>query len=398
MSVNNQIKSTVIIMLLSLAASTAPAAFTSIHVFGDSLSTAKVNSPVGPDYYGDRWSNGRVWVEVLAQRLGLPFNLAANTNSYWGNTSSDLIGEVSRFIPPAKASDALVVIWVNNADLYFPATAPTPTLTNFDAVISLAQINHYKAITNLYAKGIRNLVMPNVVDISTVPGFNTYTAYTNLFHLASMNYNAKFYATLDRAKANCPGLKIYVPDFYVLLADLLTQPNIYGLTNAKKNGLSIDALGGLSRASLTSEPATSYIFWDKTDPSAKVHSIMASVAQQTISPVQIGLAQLGDYNRIDMINVPVGMSGFLENSTNLATAWTVVTNFNSPAPTQSIFVVAPPLPADFGAGGSDGGGWTGGPPTPGTGTGTTTGTNSIPFNNVAAQLYRLRFPYNWTWP
>ena len=74
----------------------AQAAFTSFYVFGDSLSAASTNVPVGPYYYGDRWSNGRVWVEVLAQREGLTFYPSNNT-SYFGNTSSDLVGEVNSF-------------------------------------------------------------------------------------------------------------------------------------------------------------------------------------------------------------------------------------------------------------------------------------------------------------
>ncbi len=352
-----------VLMLFGLGLLSTRAAYTSFHVFGDSLSTAKVNSPVGPDYYGDRWSNGRVWVEVLAQRLGLPFNLAANTNSFWGNTSSDLIGEVSRFAPPANASNALVVIWVNNADLYFPATAPTPTLTNFDAVISLAQTNHYRAITNLYAKGIRTLVMPNAVDISTIPGFNTYTNFTNLFHLASTNYNAKFYGTIDRAKTNCPGLKIYVPDFYALLTDLLAQPNIYGVTNAKKNGLSIDAIAdpALSNKSLTG-PGTNYIFWDYADPSAKVHNWMASLAQQLILPVVISqITAFTSSNRLDLANVPVGLTNgcLVLGSPNLLVGnWTTNLVFTSTNTSQSVFVPASGLQA----------------------------------------FYRLSFPVTWTWP
>src|SRR5208337_2121650 len=127
--------------LLGLTTFTARATFTSFYVFGDSLSAASNNSPIGPLYYGDHWSNGRVWVEVLAQRQGLPFYFSNNI-SYFGNTSTDLVTEVSRFMPPASASNALVVIWVNNADLYIPATASPPTLAAFNAAINQSQINH----------------------------------------------------------------------------------------------------------------------------------------------------------------------------------------------------------------------------------------------------------------
>jgi phospholipase/lecithinase/hemolysin len=336
-------------------------------------------------------------VEALAQLQGLAFKPSNNISDF-GNTSSYLVGEVNNFQPPQDASHALVVIWVNNADMYYPATENGPSLAKFNTVIDQAQANHYKAITNLYAKGIRTLVMPNVVDISTVPGFNKNPANQSLFHQASLNYNTAFYATLNRARANCPGLTIYVPDFFALLNNLLAQPASYGVNNALLNGVSIDALEALVNPSLTNGPATSYIFWDVQDPTAKVHYIMANVAQQLISPVQIGkLATLGDNNRLDLVNVPVGLNGVVEGCTNLAQAnWTVVTNFNSIATAQSIFVVAPPLPADFGLG-LTGGGGSGGPPTPGGGTvGTVTSTNVGPTS--VAQIYRLHFPVAWQWP
>jgi phospholipase/lecithinase/hemolysin len=348
------------ILLSGFLTFTAQAAFTSFHVFGDTLSAATTNSPIGPQYYGDRWSNGRVWVEVLAQRQGLTFNLAANTNAYFGNTSSNLFAETTAYTPPADASNALVVVWVNNADLYYPALDSPPTIGRFTNVINVAITNQYRAITNLYAKGIRTLIMPNVVDISTVPQFNTYTAYTNLFHQMSTNYNAAFYAMLGKARTNYPSLNIIIPDFYSLLTNLLAQAANYGVTNALKNGLSIDALTELMTPSLTNGPGTNYIFWHPFNPTAKVHGLMASIAQQLISPVQISqLIPLAGSNRLDMVNIPIGLSGSVIVSTNLAqTNWTGVQNISSTNATQTVFL-----------------------------------TNSGPL-----QFYRLRFPYAWSWP
>ena len=338
----------------------AHAAFTSFRVFGDTLSAATVNSPVGPDFYGDRWSNGRVWVEVLAQQAGLAFSLAGNTNAYFGNTSSNLFAETSAYIPPADASNALVVVWVNNADLYYPAGESPPTLAHFTNVINVALTNQYRAITNLYGKGIRTLLMPNVVDISTIPQFNTDHTYTNLFHQVSTNYNASFSAMLNKARTNYPSLNLVSPDFYSLLGNMLTQPAAYGVTNALQNGLSIDAYSTLSPLSLTNGPGTNYIFWHPFNPTAKVHSIMASIAQQLVSPVQMtNIVAFTGSNRLDVLNMPVGLNGFVDGVTNLAlTSWTSQKSFNSTNTTQSVFVT------------SAGPQW----------------------------FYRLRFPYAWTWP
>jgi phospholipase/lecithinase/hemolysin len=351
------------VLLFGSAVFPAQAAFTSFYVFGDSLSTTASNSAAGSLYYGQRYSNGRVWVEVLAQRQGLTFNPAKNTNSFFGNTSSNLFAETGAYTPPGDASNALVVIWVNNADLYYPALDPTPTLAKFTNAINLALTNQYKAITNLYAKGIRTLVMPNVVDISTIPQFNTYASQTNLFHQASTNYNVAFYATLDRARTNCPGLAIFIPDFFSLLTNLIAHPANYGVTNALGNGLSIDALHAQNfgfPVANTNGYGTNYIFWDKTDPTAMVHMWMGNLAQQLISPAQISnITALNGSNQLDLANVPIGQNGLVLGRTNLILGnWTTNVSFISSNATQSVFVT-PSGPQWF---------------------------------------YRLSFPYSWTWP
>jgi phospholipase/lecithinase/hemolysin len=385
--------------LISIQAATQ-AAFTSFFVFGDGLSNTATNSGAGQYYYGKRYTNGRTWVEVLAQMQGLPFDPLKNVNSFFGNTSSNLPAQVAAFKPPTDAGNALVVIWVNNADLYYPAYDSAPTFAKFNTATVNALANQQKAITTLYGKGIRTIVMPNVVDISTVPEFNTYASKTNLIRQACTNYNAQFYAMVNKVTSQYPDLLIVVPDYFALLGDMLKSPAKYGVTNALYTRLSIDAISdpSLSDKSLNGQGAN-YVFWDSTDPTAKVHYIMACIAQQLVSPVQIGMAQMGDLNRIDMINVPVGMNGFLENSTNLATGWTVVTNFSSPALAQSLFITAPPLPADFGTGGGDASSSSsGGGLDPTDPRNWISGTNSVKPIVTATQLYRLRFPYNWVWP
>jgi phospholipase/lecithinase/hemolysin len=383
-----------------LAAPSPGTAFTSFHVFGDGISCTATNAGAGAYYYGKRYSNGRVWVEVLAQQQGLAFDPAKNTDSFFGNTSGKLVNETAAYTPPADAGNALVVIWVNNADLYYPALDPSPTIDKFNNAINLAMANELKAINNLYAKGIRTLVMPNVVDICSIPQFDNCLVYKSLFHQASLNYNAAFYAMLEQARSQCPGLNIIVPDFYSLLQDLLANPSNYGVLNAlcdQGNGpLSIDAMEdpALADKSLNG-PGANYVFWDPTDPTAKVHYIMACFAQQLLTPVQVGkLTTFNGSNRLDLVNLPLGAAGFVEESTNLTQgSWTLTTNFSVTGPTQSLFVIAPPLP--LGTNVYSGGG--------GTVNLDPNDTNNVSTNppvplNSAAKFYRLRFPFNWTWP
>jgi phospholipase/lecithinase/hemolysin len=370
------------------------AAFTSLYIFGDALS-ATTNSPSESSpspagfYDGQRWSNGRVWVEVLAQRQGLTYN-PTNNNSYYDHNSADLVTDIKNFtITQANAANALFIIWVCNADTFDAASVPDNS-AQWTTAIKQSQANHLQIITNLYAKGVRTLILPNAVDISKIPAFNKSSSFTNVMHNGCVAYNVAFSNTINQATVLCPGLKIYTPDYFTLLNNVLTNAAYYGLTNALKGGLSIDALDALYKnpPAILNGPGTNYIFWDPQDPTAKLHEVMADVAQQIISPVQISqLTVLNGSNLLDMVNIPIGLNGFVDGSTNLMLPdWAAVQNITSTNATQSIFVPATNSSQDSlrispdsiippgGGGGSN-----------------YTYTSTL-------QVYRLRFPYIWTWP
>ena len=382
-------------LLFGCAFFSAKAAFTNFCIFGDGLSTT-TNGPGGPSYYGLRRSNGRVWVEVLAQRQGLTYNPNQNW-SYFGNTSTTMVATVSSFnISPSVASNTLFVVWVNNADLFYPALNSGANMNAWISAINISLTNHFKAVTNLYAKGARTLIMPNAVDLSTIPAFNS-NPNTNFYHQRVIDYNIAFANTLNRLRASCPGLTIYSPDFFALLTNLLATPAEYGVTNALDSGYSVDVIEDplLSNKTMNG-PGTNYIFWDSTDPSAKVHTWMANLAQQLISPAQISqLTVLDGSNRLDLVNVPVGQNGLVLGCTNQltwkswsASDWTTNASFSSINTTQSVFIpiagnvssqarqLSPKVDIDPGGGG---------------------GTNPVVFISKM-QLYQLSFPYSWTWP
>jgi outer membrane lipase/esterase len=408
------IQLTISIALMGLVVFPAKATFTSFYVFGDALSATTgnafgTNNSYGEtqDYYGGRYSNGRVWVEVLAQRQGLSINY---NNSFFDCGSGDLLNNVLGFsLSQQLAANALVVIWCDNADIFDAiknGDGQNPVL--WTASIATAQTDELATITTLYAKGVRTLVMPNVVDISEVPYFSQdyKGSYPQFFHAECLAYNTAFSNTLNLARAACPGLTIYEPDFNALLNNTMTNAAAYGLTNALYNGLTIDAMDNLGNNANTNGAGDNYVFWDYLDPSAKLHEIMADETEQMIAPVSISKLKLltpmaaSFYtNQMTVINVPVGLNGFVETTTNLdqkGWTWTVATNITSTSTVQSLFVNATPLPAlGLGEGNgpiNPGGGNSTTPPSIGTGS---TSTNVPP---SYWQSYRLRFPMAWTWP
>lgn len=346
-------------VLLSVAVCPAQGAFTSIHIFGDGISTTTNNPTAGQYYYGLRQDNGRVWVEVLAQRLGLGANSVTNANwsnspnnwSYYGQYSPNLATAINHFSKPADTNTALFVVWVNNADFVndMATIYPSTNIVTWNNAINQSLSNHWNIITNLYyAKGARTLIMPNAVDITEIPAYDglimSAPATRNFIRQRIISFNTSFAGLLNQARA-LPGIVIYEPDFFSLLDNVLANASAYGLTNALYGGVSIDAMEDPALRNVAiNGPGTNYIFWDATDPTAKFHEIMADQVLQQIAPVQISqvIAFTGS-NRLDVVNMPVGLSGFVEGSTNLALAkWTTVTNVTGVTVAQSIFVPTPP--------------------------------------------------------
>jgi outer membrane lipase/esterase len=378
--------SAIAVLLFGLAVVPAQAAFKSLYVFGDSLSSTADGT--GSLYYDGRDSNGRVWVEVLAQRQGLIYDATKN-NSYWNHTSAQTAIDVKNFAPPPDVASDLFIVWVCNADTFDAATAqPTLTFAQWQATNALSQTNYLQIITNLYAKGVRTLILPNAVDLSEIPAFNAGTLAPGM-HAGCMDYKTKFSNTINQARALCPGLKIYALDFFTLLNNVLTNPASYGLTNAlSAKGYSIDALTALYANAQTvplNGPGTNYIFWDSQDPTAEFHEVIADIVQQSVSQVQISqITAFAGSNQLYVANYPAGLSGFVEASTNMAPgSWTAVQNITSTNTTQSFFVSQLTTTNNTGAGLSGAiPSLLGGPPP----------------TYIALEFYRLHFPYAWSWP
>jgi phospholipase/lecithinase/hemolysin len=332
----------------------AQAAFTSLYVFGDGVFTT-TNGPGGAFYYGNRNCNGRIWVELLAQRQGLTYESNKNW-SYYGQYSSHLVTNVNNFNAPADASNALFIVWCADADFVWNVQNYGANMTQWTNAINQSLTNHFKAITNLYrAKGARTVMMPNAVDLTKVPFFS-HSTDKDFIRQRTIDFNATFATTLiNQIKTNCPDVTIYVPDFFTLLDDVVAHPTNYGLI--KPETFVFEDLPSTEWD--LNGPGTNYVYWDDLDPTAKAHVLIADLAQQLISPVRISKLTLRNgSNRLDVANIPIGRDGFVDGSTNFL-GWASGQNITSTNATQTIFVTPASVPMQF---------------------------------------YRLRFPFTWCWP
>jgi phospholipase/lecithinase/hemolysin len=330
----------------------ARAAFTSFYIFGDSITTTTNNTSGGSNYYGQRYSNGRVWVEVLAQRQGVVYDPSENV-SYFGHDSAHLIASVNNSPSQPDAGTALFVIWVNSADLFDFWAAYSTSSSQWATAINQAQTNQLNAIQTLWNKGARTFLMPGAVDITQTPNFNSLTASQQTFlRQRAIDYNTAFAVTLDLARSSHPGIVIYEPNLFALVDDFMAHPANYGLTKTNIGVLQDSISHALNG------PGTNYVYWDQLDPTAKVHAIIADTIQQTFWPPQFSkITALNGSNQLDVVNVPIGRDGFVDGSADLVT-WDSDSAFDSTNITQSVF---------------------------------------LPVSDPS-RFYRLRFPFVWTWP
>lgn len=351
-----------ILLLLTLLALPAPA-FTSLYVFGDSASS--VTYGLGDSrFYNGRSCNGRIWTEVLAQRQGIAFE-ANKTIAFFGHYSAQLVTNVASYPAPADAATALFVVWVNNADFVGmtfdnspPYVSNAVTLSFWTNRMNQSLNNHSNAIQSLYNKGARTMLMPNSVDLGLTPYFNATDAPSkNFLRQRTIQYNAAFAGLLNQAQATMPGLVIRSPDFFKLLDNVVSNAPAFGLTNVLKDGVISYALENPAVTNFNGV-GTNYIFWDYLNPGAKAMAIMADLAHQSLTPTRmVGVTKLPGTNRLDAVNLPVGLGGFVEATTNFST-WSPVQSFASTNAVQGILVP----------------------------------------QNGPQQFYRLRFPFVWSWP
>ena len=265
------------------------AGFSSVFVFGDSLSAISGGGTQYPpppgtsvdNYWNGRFSNGRAWVEYLADLQGITLNTNNDFSWFGGGSGSIQKTLVSgNFYPPPDFAKALCIFWPACSDcfaltLLAGTNSWSPTLADFGS---------YETATVglLYTQGMRTVLIPNAVDISVVPFF-THTLETlgigtiaangipslATIHTNVIQYNAALATAIGQMRAQYPDLTIYAPDFFTQFNFFLSHPEIYGITTT-----SIDALEdqGLTDKSFNG-PGANYVFWDYLHPTTKVHQV-----------------------------------------------------------------------------------------------------------------------------
>lgn len=331
---------------------TLSADFTSLYVFGDGVCTT-TDSTGAPDYFGNRYCNGRVWIEVLADWQGIPSGNINNTSFFshisgvftgGGDPADDLLDDVSAFVAPPDVATSLFVIWVANADIFEFILINTEagslgTVTEWTTNIGEAVDNHESAITTLYNQGARTFILPLAVDITIAPTFNFSDPANNAFVRArAMEYNVALQTMVETLMPTLPGLKIHMPDTFSFFDAIIANPGDFDSVNPlEPPGTDPDLYAvGFDVLPLDFQgPGADYVFWDGAHPTARIQMYLADFVQQIITPVGIGeISETMTGGQVILENAPIGRAGILQGSDDLLN-WALDANFTPTSTTHT---------------------------------------------------------------
>ncbi|MEH2143063.1 SGNH/GDSL hydrolase family protein [Nostoc sp.] len=250
---------------------------TELYVFGDSLSDTGMvfratggMYPPNPTYYQGRYSNGRVWIEYLAESLHLS-SKQTNNFAYGGATTGSvgnsyvpsLLNQVQSFTQTHQKtnSDALFVLWAGANDYLqgvSTATVPVKNLTT--------------AINSLTDVGAKKILVGNLPDLGQLPATRTSTNSVNLSGLTQA-HNQGLRRSLKILSQQHSDLEIVVLDANALYRDAIANPAAFNFTNV--------TTPCLSGSSICSNP-DQFLFWDGIHPTSAAHRIIGETAFSTI--------------------------------------------------------------------------------------------------------------------
>ncbi len=317
-------RKTLSILSLSVALSTVPISasaedFSDLFVFGDSLTdTGNISILTAPHfqpvpfgglrptlaYENGRLTNGPVWVEYLADNLGLTAfpSFGGGTNFAIGGARTGAEGSIPG-VPSVKdqiavlqsavggniPNDALYAIWGGGNNI-LDASLIKQTGDDAGATTSLTQsvADIVASIETLNNGGAKNIVVINAADLGKAPAA---TRGPVGLDQASTAVSIEFNTLLDQALSsfrNDPTLNLIEINSFEYLLSVLDFPENFGITNVTDPCVDL--------ASVCSNPSE-FFFYDGIHPSAIVHEtfgqFVTTQVQNATEPIPEPLTILG---------------------------------------------------------------------------------------------------------
>ncbi len=234
--------------------------------------------PDYPYYPSGRFSNGRVWAEAYAAKLGAPAlpSLLRGTDFAWAGartggadvpvpTLTTQAGQLLAAVGGMAATDALyVVAEVGNdaRDALAAIALGADAVQTIRAASTAYAKNLGNIITALRQAGARHFLVFGNVNLGLVPAILAQgSAASELATVLTSSMNQALFDLLEDEA----GVRIF--DTFAFLTRVVKHPVDYGFVNASA------ACGAQAGAD-----CSKYVFWDGLHPTAQMHELIATVA------------------------------------------------------------------------------------------------------------------------
>jgi phospholipase/lecithinase/hemolysin len=279
------------------------ATITQIIAFGDSLTdTGNVfaatagATPASPPYFNGRFSNGPVWVERLASRLGVGFpapSVLGGTNyAFAGAETGPGLNQPSPgvFVPNIGMQIAqylgsntpkpgqLFVVWGGANDFLDGQLNPAVPVANL-----------VTDITTLANAGAKTFLVPNLPLLGNTPlGLSLPPAQQQGLNALTSAFDTQLAQALTQLQTSL-GITIDRLDALGLFNAIEANPAAFGFTDvtdqAKSGGIGVTG-------SVVSNP-NQYLWWDPIHPTAPAHQLLGDRAALAVGiPEPSSLAAL----------------------------------------------------------------------------------------------------------
>lgn len=332
-------------------------AWTSLTVFGDSLSDAGNATgltrgffPPSPPYAG-RFSNGPVAAEYLAELLGVPLvpSAAGGTAHAVGGATTGVLNynfevdsprglrlfptlattgvlaQVAAVLghePTFDPATSLFMVWGGPNDIFLAVEQGITDAAQLALVVQDAVENVAAAVALLGQAGAQHVLVPSMADLGRAPGFlgtpeaGALTALTTAF-------NAGLALAMARVEAEL-GIDVILFDTFAALDHIMSAPAEFGFTSTTTACLSAPA--DLLRG------CPGYLFFDGVHPTTAGHRALGDLLVRAVLPTLAAAVLPGSRS------VQVGQ---------VATAFATILN-TGPAPGLACRIAPPPgFPATF---------------------------------------------------
>ena len=304
-----------LLALLPFATGTALAddedGYSRIFVFGDSFSDpgnhfAVTGETAHPPFDpvplasygvgGHHFTNGRTWVEVLAQEMGLTewakpayrepandgdddANVPAGNYAYayararpyspvgpsFGEQVEDWIDDGHCLVVPMYATLFVVQIGGNDlSDALDAVLAGQDPTSIFEGAIGSIAAN----IGTLAACGAHNFLVANLPNLAASPLVPP--EYKDGVTAMTMQFNETLQGVLD---AYFGGLNMSTVDFFLFGTVAMETPEVYGFSNVTDTCLTF----GVTKNAFCKD-RDGYFFWDPLHPTKKAHALLGEIA------------------------------------------------------------------------------------------------------------------------